>query len=164
MNFINKSIIIKLGKVKWRSVLKNIIVAVSFIFLLNFNQLVCAQDLSVKNNNYRPVWNEFCPIGYCNAESKEIKWYWIYAVKEEQAQENYWAMRRVQFERDIKNCDNYPENERNICYERLRSQQNVTTQQYILDEQKRKANEQMIMNFTRAITPVQVDVNYHKVY
>jgi hypothetical protein len=54
-----------------------------------------------------PEWSEFCPDKYLNAEYQKVsKWdYWFNFKKEEN---NYWALRKMSFEKQLKYCDSEP--------------------------------------------------------
>ena len=70
--------------------------------------------LSVNASIFEPQWSEFCPPNYQNAVFRKGEKAGMYS------ENNYWALRRVQFERGIRECRSYKDIEtQNACYNRL---------------------------------------------
>lgn len=56
-----------------------------------------------------PQWSEFCPVEYINAQSS--KW---------NKNNDYWYVRRTQFEDAISKCHVYTGNDLKSCYDQVR--------------------------------------------
>ncbi len=69
-----------------------------------------------------PRWSEFCEAGYENAVYKDSHdvFNFISFVKSERAKKNYWAERRVSFEKYLKSCEVLSSEAKSTCYANLR--------------------------------------------
>lgn len=69
-----------------------------------------------------PQWSEFCEAGYENAVYKDSHDIFnIFSfVKSERVKKNYWAERRVSFEKYLKTCENLDSAAKSECYAKLR--------------------------------------------
>ena len=69
-----------------------------------------------------PQWSEFCEAGYENAVYKDSHDIFnIFSfVKSERVKKNYWAERRVSFEKYLKTCENLDSSAKSACYAKLR--------------------------------------------
>ena len=84
-----------------------------------------------------PKWEEFCESGYENAQVKDKKNILnvINFVDAERTKSNYWAERRVNFEKSINHCNTLADDKRAYCYEGVRRSEKERNQIY---EQQRK--------------------------
>jgi len=63
---------------------------------------------------FEPQWSEFCPPNYQNAVFRKGNKPGMYT------ENNYWAVRRVQFEKGKRECRTYTDIQtQNACYQRL---------------------------------------------
>lgn len=69
-----------------------------------------------------PRWSEFCEAGYENAIYKDSHDVFnIFSfVKSERVKKNYWAERRVSFEKYLKTCEVLSSDAKSACYANLR--------------------------------------------
>lgn len=69
-----------------------------------------------------PQWSDFCEAGYENAVYKDSHDIFnIFSfVKSERVKKNYWAERRVSFEKYLKTCENLDSSAKSACYANLR--------------------------------------------
>ena len=84
-----------------------------------------------------PQWSEFCEPGYENAKlnDKENILNIINFVDAERTKSNYWAERRINFEKAIDHCKTLTEDAKAFCYEVVRKSE---TDRYEMYEQQRK--------------------------
>lgn len=89
-----------------------------YLFLV-FSALAClfvvanSQDVQAANI-FEPQWSEFCPPNYQYATFRKGKKAGMYS------ENNYWAVRRAEFERAKKQCRSYTDMAtQNACYQRL---------------------------------------------
>ena len=83
-----------------------------------FSALACFYFISnsqeAQANIFEPQWSEFCPPNYQYATFKKGKKAGMYA------ENNYWAVRRVEFEKNKKQCRSYSDMQtQNACFQRL---------------------------------------------
>ena len=91
----------------------------------------------------RPVWSDFCLKVLEDAEYKEIQWYWPEGTKSTQSIYNYWAQRRIEFEKGLSECDSLQGGLNNTCYEELKKRQNFVSDQYKKDIQQKQISNQI---------------------
>lgn len=79
-----------------------------------------------------PKWEEFCESGYENAKIREKKNILnvINVVDAEQTKSNYWAERRLNFEKAIEHCNTLTAEERAFCYEGVRNAEKERNEMY----------------------------------
>ncbi len=79
-----------------------------------------------------PKWEEFCESGYENAKATDKKNILnvINFVDAERTKSNYWAERRVNFEKAIEHCNTLTEEEKAFCYEGVRNAENERNEMY----------------------------------
>lgn len=84
-----------------------------------------------------PKWEEFCESGYENAKLSEKQNILnvINFVDAERTKSNYWAERRLNFEKSIEHCNSLTEEKRSYCYEGVRKSETERNEMY---EQQRK--------------------------
>ena len=84
-----------------------------------------------------PKWEEFCESGYEDAKLREKKNIFniINFVDAEQSKSNYWAERRINFEKAIEHCNTLTTEEKSFCYEGVRNAELERNEMY---EQQRK--------------------------
>lgn len=84
-----------------------------------------------------PKWSEFCEQGYENAKlkDKENILNIINFVDAERTKSNYWAERRINFEKAIEHCKTLSEDTKAFCYEGVRKNETEHNEMY---EQQRK--------------------------
>lgn len=128
---------------------KLILLAVFFAFL----------SQCVKAEVSRPLWTEFCPKGLENAEYKEIQWFWPEGTKSTQAIYNYWAQRRVEFNRGLAECDSIQGGVNNSCYDELRKRQLFVTEQYDKDIQQKQISNQVWRDIhDKGSSPIMINI------
>lgn len=111
----------------------------------------------------QPRWEDICPTGYEDAEYKEIKWFWPYGAQEVQAQYNYWANRREQFEGYVNDCEGLLGEFRVQCYEELKQKQRYDNEQYRLNSIQKKVTESTWKDFNyRGVKPIMIELNPNK--
>lgn len=95
---------------------------------------VATQEESQKpvQNITVPKWEEFCESGYENAKVTEKKnvLNLINFVDAERTKSNYWAERRLNFEKAIDHCNTLTEEEKAYCYEGVRNAENERNEMY----------------------------------
>jgi hypothetical protein len=96
-------------------------VLISIVIVLSISPLAFAEG--IKYNPNRPEWNEFCPFGLENPETKETKWYQPYYTKINAKEQNYWAQRKQDFEKSLNFCDKVEAKHQNACYEKIKTRQ-----------------------------------------
>ena len=79
-----------------------------------------------------PKWTEFCEMGYENAVYKDSNDIFnIFSfVKSERVKKNYWAERRVSFEKYLKSCNSLNDDAKSACYDKLRTIENEKNDLY----------------------------------
>lgn len=79
-----------------------------------------------------PKWEEFCESGYENAKIREKKNILnvINVIDAEQTKSNYWAERRLNFEKAIEHCNTLTEDEKAFCYEGVRNAEKERNEMY----------------------------------
>lgn len=79
-----------------------------------------------------PQWSEFCEAGYERAVYKDRHDVFdIFSfVKSERVKNNYWAERRVSFEKYLKTCENLDSHSKSSCYAKLREMENDKNELY----------------------------------
>lgn len=84
-----------------------------------------------------PKWEEFCESGYEDAKLREKKNIFniINFVDAEQDKSNYWAERRINFEKAMEHCNTLTAEEKGYCYEGVRNAELERNEMY---EQQRK--------------------------
>lgn len=84
-----------------------------------------------------PQWNDFCEVGYENAQYKDTNDIWnIFSfVKAERVKKNYWAQRRESFDKFLKTCNEMDSSAKSNCYQELKQAEN---QKNALYKQKRE--------------------------
>lgn len=123
--------------------------------------LACFAFLSqcVNAEIMRPQWTEFCPKGLENAEYKEIQWFWPEGTKSTQAIYNYWAQRRVEFNRGLAECDSIQGGVNNSCYDELRKRQLFVTEQYDKDIQQKQISNQVWRDIhDKGSSPIMINI------
>lgn len=81
------------------------------------------QLVDMSSETSRPKWEEFCESGYENANKTDRQDIFdVFSfVKAERAKKNYWASRRVSFQKYLNYCENISDdNDRGACYSELR--------------------------------------------
>lgn len=89
-----------------------------------------------------PRWDDFCPDGLETAEYKEIQWFWPEGTKSTQEIYNYWANRRQEFEKALKQCNSMDDIYKEKCYDGLRRRQKFFNDQYKRDIQLQQVTRQ----------------------
>lgn len=64
---------------------------------------------------FAPDWKEFCPPQYANIDTQKD-----YKLAEKQ----YWANRKLNFEKRIEKCDSLNPNQQEACYAKVRELEN----------------------------------------
>lgn len=84
-----------------------------------------------------PKWEEFCESGYEDAKLRPNKNIFniINFVDAEQDKSNYWAERRINFEKAMEHCNTLTAEEKGYCYEGVRNAELERNEMY---EQQRK--------------------------
>lgn len=87
-------------------------------YFIVFSALACfcfvANTQEAEANIFEPQWSEFCPPNYQYATFRKGKKAGMYS------ENNYWAVRRVEFEKAKKQCRSYSDMAtQNACYQRL---------------------------------------------
>ena len=79
-----------------------------------------------------PRWSEFCEAGYENAVYKDSHDVFnIFSfVKSERVKKNYWAERRVSFEKYLKTCEVLSSDAKSACYANLREKKKKKNELY----------------------------------
>ena len=130
------------------------IILIIIFFFLSFSYFYIKSGLAA-----RPVWSDFCPDGLENAEYKEIQWYWPEGTKSTQAIYNYWAQRRVEFEKGLAECDSLDGGLNNSCYEELRKRQNFVSEQYYKNiHQKQISNQIWRDDHDKGSRPIMINI------
>lgn len=84
-----------------------------FIFSLVLLCNICIMQ-NAKASIFEPQWSEFCPPKYQNAVFRKGEKPGMYK------ENNYWAVRRVQFEKSKRECRSYQDiATQNACYQRM---------------------------------------------
>ena len=98
---------------------------------------VLSEDIQLINPQATlpPKWADFCETGYENAVYKDrndIFNVFTY-VKSERAKTNYWAERRVSFEKYLKSCNSLSDKEsQSTCYAELKKSETEKNDLYKL--------------------------------
>lgn len=73
-----------------------------------------------------PKWSDFCEAGYENAQFSEKQNILnvINFVDAERTKSNYWAERRINFEKAIEHCNTLTDDKRAFCYDGVRRSEN----------------------------------------
>ena len=102
--------------------MKKILYILLFIFALNFIPV----DTVSADSVMEPNWSEFCPPLYENAVFKKAR-----KNTKRYMENNYWALRKVKFEKEITECKAYSKNasELNTCYKRVANLEKNKTNQ-----------------------------------
>ena len=90
------------------------------------------QKPAVQKKVEAPKWEEICESGYENAKIREKKNILnvINVVDAEQTKSNYWAERRLNFEKAIEHCNTLTAEERAFCYEGVRNAEKERNEMY----------------------------------
>lgn len=125
--------------------------AISFILL--FSSIVPVYGAS------RPTWSHFCPKGLENAEYKEIQSFWPEGTRSTQEIYNYWAQRRVEFEKSLAECDALGGGHNNSCYQILRDRQLFFNDQYRRDIQQNQIKNQIWRDIhDKGSSPIMINI------
>lgn len=98
---------------------------------------VLSEDIQLINPQATlpPKWTDFCETGYENAvykDSNDVFNIFTY-VKTERAKTNYWAERRVSFEKYLKSCNSLSDKESQAtCYAELKKSETEKNDLYKL--------------------------------
>ena len=107
----------------------------------------------------RPKWSDFCPRGLENSEYKEIQNFWPDGTKSTQAIYNYWAQRRVEFERDLAKCDALGSGNNSSCYTVLKERQLFVNEQYRRDIQQKQITNQVWRDIhDKGSSPIMINI------
>lgn len=81
-----------------------------------------------------PKWTDFCETGYENAvyKNKDDIFNIFNYVKTERTKTNYWAERRVSFEKYLKSCNSLDDSSKPACYAELRKSETEKNDLYKL--------------------------------
>lgn len=81
-----------------------------------------------------PKWTDFCETGYENAvyKNKDDIFNIFNYVKSERTKSNYWAERRVSFEKYLKSCNALDNEAKDTCYTELKNSENQKNELYKL--------------------------------
>ncbi len=81
-----------------------------------------------------PKWTDFCETGYENAvyKNRDDVFNVFSYVKSERTKTNYWAERRVSFEKYLKSCNELDDSAKAECYAKLRKSENEKNDLYKL--------------------------------
>ena len=81
-----------------------------------------------------PKWTDFCETGYENAvyKNKDDIFNIFNYVKSERTKSNYWAERRVSFEKYLKSCNALDNEAKDTCYTELKNSENQNNELYKL--------------------------------
>ncbi len=90
------------------------------------------KTVSASSTLEAPKWEEFCESGYENAQKREKKNILnvINVVDAEQTKSNYWAERRLNFEKAVEHCNTLTEDEKAFCYEGVRNAEKERNEMY----------------------------------
>ena len=91
----------------------------------------------------RPKWEDNCPVGLCDAVYTDIKWYWPDTTRATQEIYNYWAKRRVEFEKSLAECDLMANEFKPVCYDNLRLKQITDKEVFQAKEENKKVRDQI---------------------
>ncbi len=133
------------------------ILLLTFIMVL-FNTVYAGEF----SNIIKPVWKDVCPEGLEKSEYKEIPWYWPYSMKKTQAEINYWADKRLEFEARISDCDTSIDKYRINCYTEVKQKYLTEFEERRLDSNRKKVTEIPWRDFNyRGIKPVMIELNHN---
>ena len=81
-----------------------------------------------------PKWTDFCETGYENAvyKNKDDIFNIFNYVKSERTKSNYWAERRVSFEKYLKSCNALDNEAKDTCYTELKNSEHQKNELYKL--------------------------------
>ncbi len=99
---------------------------------INLQKEIPASSKVTKIKSLPPKWTDFCEAGYENAVYKNNHDVFdIFSfVKSERVKRNYWAERRVSFEKYLKTCDSLNETAKDSCYAKLVESENQKNDLY----------------------------------
>ncbi len=95
-----------------------------FVFFFLFTAVLSYLNIASAESITEPQWSEFCPPLYEHAEFKQTK-----RNSSKNIENNYWALRRVKFQKSILECKVLSKNgsELSSCYARVANlEQNKT--------------------------------------
>ena len=105
--------------------------------ILSFSIIpVCSEEVNLNNTqvDLPPKWTDFCETGYENAvyKNKDDIFNIFNYVKSERTKSNYWAERRVSFEKYLKSCNALDNEAKDTCYTELKNSENQKNELYKL--------------------------------
>ena len=107
-----------------------------------FSILLVSFGLASFSEIIAPRWDDFFPDGLETAEYKEIQWFWPEGTKSTQEIYNYWAIRRQEFEKALRQCNYMDDMSKEKCYDGLRRRQKFFNDQYKRDIQLQQVTRQ----------------------
>lgn len=129
-----------------------------FIMLILLISSVYASETVIVT--LRPSWKDICPEGLADSEYKEIKWYWPYGVKETQAEINYWANKRFDFESRLNDCDVLLDFYKEKCYINLQEKYNDDFELHRFEAKQKRITESAWRDFNyRGVKPIMIEIN-----
>ena len=108
-----------------------------------------------------PKWTDFCETGYENAvyTSRDDIFNVFTFVKAERVKKNYWAERRVEFEKDLAKCDELNGGQNNSCYTLLKERQLFVNEQYRRDIQQKQITNQIWRDIhDKGSSPIMINI------
>lgn len=85
-----------------------------------------------------PKWEEFCESGYENAKltEKENILNLINFVDAERTKSNYWAERKINFQKAVEHCNTLTDEKRTFCYDGIRKSEKERNEMYELQRKQ----------------------------
>ena len=107
------------------------------LLILNFCILPAfSEEVKLLNpqSDLPPKWSDFCETGYENAvyKNKDDIFNIFNYVKTERTKTNYWAERRVSFEKYLKTCNALENEAKTTCYAELKKSETEKNDLYKL--------------------------------
>lgn len=109
-----------------------------FIFIILIFAIIPVFAEEIEQNKIEtivpPKWTDFCETGYENAvyKNKDDIFNVFNYVKSERTKSNYWAERRVSFEKYLKSCNALDNEAKDTCYTELKNSENQKNELYKL--------------------------------
>ena len=109
-----------------------------FILIILIYAIIPVFAEEIEQNKIEPIvppkWTDFCETGYENAvyKNKDDIFNIFNYVKSERTKSNYWAERRVSFEKYLKSCNALDNEAKDTCYTELKNSENQKNELYKL--------------------------------
>ena len=111
-----------------------------------------------------PQWSEFCPPQFVNGQPKDHSVFSkiLINTREDNKIYDYWVQRKIDFYNSLNNCNQYPPEQINQCYQQIRqseSNKSLTFYQYQQLQQTDRNNYLKWQGILSRMNPIYYPIN-----